>query len=304
MVDNKLGELLYDAGWQQGVLLPALPWTVVYQTDNPLTKIAKAAKRQDTLNSKQKGVLTGIDSPLRGIASGITRKEDYLVIASQDCDLVSNVSEEPTIVAMRAFVTDNENISQYAGSNSAQYFLLDPERRLVAQSSILVLIEKPVLMDLTPELGAIDTVTKQRFARWVAHRFDRTAFAESVVGAVVKPILDNLAQMLKDNDPDLDALNMVKEIRLAKISGDHPYKVRLLFIIPESGLPDNGVALAHLASRMHGWFNPLAACLSTWDARHIYEISVGNYLDTQQIYLDHVTYRGRTIQGLLPPPRN
>lgn len=96
---------------------------------------------------------------------------------------------------------------------------------------------------------------------------------------------------------------MVKEVRLAKISGNLPYNVRLLFIIPESGLPDGGIALARLVSRMRGWFNPLAARLVAWDTRHIYGISVGDYQDTQQIYLDHYTYRGRTIQGLLPLSR-
>jgi hypothetical protein len=157
-------------------------------------------------------------------------------------------------------------------------------------------------MKFTPELGAVDASTKHRFARWVAHRFDRSAFAEKVVGAVVKPILDNFSQMLKDNDPDLDALDMVKEVRLGKITGGPPYEVRLLFIIPESGLPDKGIALARLVSRIRSWFNPLAARLVAWESRHIYNITVGDYHDTQQIYLDHFTYRGRTIQGLLPPP--
>ena len=65
----------------------------------------------------------------------------------------------------------------------------------------------------------------------------------------------------------------------------------------------NGIALDRFVARMKGWFNPLAARLVAWDALHIYEITVGDYLDTQQIYLDHYSYRGQTIQGLLPPPR-
>src|SRR5437588_4372332 len=96
---------------------------------------------------------------------------------------------------------------------------------------------------------------------------------------------------------------MVKEVRLAKIVGNPPFDVRILFIVPESGLSDNGIALARIVSRMRGWFNPLAARLVAWEARHIYEITVGDYLDTQQIYLEHYTYRGQTIQGLLPSPR-
>ncbi len=240
---------------------------------------------------------------MHGVANGITRKEDHLVIVSQDCDIVSNISEEPNVVAMRAFITDNKDILRYGGSNSSHYFLLDDQRGLVAESSIIVLLEKPVLVGLTPELGILDETIKQRFAYWVAHRFNRYAFSDNVVGAVIKPILDNLSKMQEDNDPVLEALDMVREVRLAKIIENPPYEVRLLFVIPENGLPDGGVGLARIISRMRDWFNPLAARLVAWDARHIYEITVGDYNDTQQIYLDHYSYSGRTIKGLLPPPR-
>lgn len=300
MADNKLGEHLYNSGWRQGVLLPSLPWSVIYRSEDPLSKIAKTAKRQ----AEQVDIPAIMDLPLRGIgiASGITRREDYLVIASQDCDLVRSLSEEPNIVAMWAFTTENSSILRYADSNSSHYFLLDHKRGLVAESSVMVLIEKPVLLNFTPEPGACDSPTQERFARWIAHRFDRPAFDDDVVGAVIKPILDNLSQMQKDTDPDLDALDNVKEVRLARIVGKPPFDVRLLFIIPEDGLPDNGVALAHLVFRMRTWFNPLAARLVAWDARHLYEITVGDYLDTQQIYLEQYTYRGQIIQGLLPTP--
>lgn len=304
MADNMLGERLYETGWRQGVLLPALPWSVVYQVNDPLSKIAKTAQQQGAVEVKQRDLLAATDLPPYsiGVASGITRKGDRLVIASQDCDIASNLSEEPCIVAMRAFITENANILRFADSNSSHYFLLDHRRGLVAESAIIVLIEKPALIGLTPEPGILDVAIKQRFARWIAHRFNRPAFHENVVGAVIKPILDHLSQMQKEKDPELAALDMVREVRLAKIVGSPPYEVRLLFIISESGLPDNGIALARLVAHIREWLNPLAARLVAWDARHFYEISVGDYLDTEQIYLDHYTYRGQTIQGLLPPP--
>lgn len=298
MADNKLGEYLYDSGWRQGVLLPPLPWSVIYRSDDPLSKIARTAKRQ----AGQVDISAATDLPLHGIgiASGITRKEDRLVIASQDCDIVRSLSEEPNIVAMRAFTTENSNILKYADSNSSRYFLLDRRRGLVTESTVMVLIEKPVLLNFTPEPGAFDSATQERFARWIAHHFDRPALDDDVVGAIIKPILDNLSQMQKNGDPELEALDTVKEVRIAKIVGKPPFEVRLLFIIPQEGLSDKGVALAQLVSRIRTWFNPLAARLVAWDARHLYEISVGDYLDTQQIYLEQYTYKGQIISGLLP----
>src|SRR5580700_9369170 len=127
MADNMLGVQLYNAGWRQGVLLPPLPWSVIYRIDEPLNKIAKAATKRQT-GQRDSGAIP--DLPLTGlaIASGITRKEDYLVIASQDCDIVRSLSEEPNIIAIRAFMTDNSSILRYADSNSARYFLLDRNR--------------------------------------------------------------------------------------------------------------------------------------------------------------------------------
>src|SRR5579872_5069817 len=257
MVDDRLGELLYKAGWNQGILLPALPYSVIYKVDEPLSKIAKSAnKNRGVAGSGQKGAsaATGLPSGKIGVAFGITRQEDRLVIASQDCDIVRNVNEEPNIVAIRAFVTENERILRYANGNSSRYFLLDHNRGLVAESSLMVLIEKPVFLDLKPEPGAFDTATKLRFARWVAHRFDRFPFPDTVVGAVIKPLLENFSQMQRDNDAELDALDVVREIRLAQIDGPPPFDIRILFIIPESGLPDGGLALARLVNRIRGWF--------------------------------------------------
>ncbi|MGB8345388.1 MAG: hypothetical protein WCD86_10920 [Ktedonobacteraceae bacterium] len=297
MADNKLGEHLYSSGWRQGVLLPPLPWSVIYRSDDPLCKIAKAAKRQ----AEKVDIPAATSLPLHGIGLAWgTRQEDYMVIASQDCDIVRSLSEEPNIVVMRAFTTENSSILRYADSNSSHYFLLDRKRGLVAESSVIALIEKPVLLNLTPKPGTYDSATQERFARWIAHRFDRPAFDDDVVGAVIKPLLDNLSQMQKDGDPDLDALDNVKEVRLAKIAGKPPFDVRLLFVIPEDGLPDKGVAVARLVFRIRTWFNPLAARLVAWEAHHLYEITVGDYLDTQQIYLEQYTYQGQIIRGLLP----
>ncbi len=302
MIDNMLGEQLYHSGWHQGVLLLQFPYSVIYRSDEPVSKIARKANRHQT---EQRDIQVIADLPFRGIgiASGIVRQGDYLVIVSQDCDLVRNLNEDPNIIAMRAFTTSNNDILKYADSNSTRYFLLDRNRGLVAESSFLVLIEKPVLKHFKPEPGVPDSATQERFARWVAHKFDRPAFEDDIVGAIIKPILDNFSQMQKASDLDLRAMDNVKELRLAKVIGNPPFDVRLLFIIPEQGLPDKGVALARLVSRMREWFNPLAARLVAWDAHHLYEITVGDYLDTQQIYLEHYTYRGQVIRGLLPPSR-
>ncbi len=68
MVDNMLGEQLYNSGWHQGVLLPQLPYSVVYRSDDPVSKIARKANRHQT-EQRDTQVIAGL--PFRGIRIGL-----------------------------------------------------------------------------------------------------------------------------------------------------------------------------------------------------------------------------------------
>jgi hypothetical protein len=302
MADDTLGQQLYDAGWDQGVLLPALPWGINFHLDDPLTPIARAAQKEAELAYQEAVQRSSTPLLRRGFARGINREKERLVVASQACDLVKKPGVEPTILALRAFTTDKSKILQSAATNSAYYFLLDPQRGLIADATTTALIEKPLLSLYTPEPGISDAATQARFARWLARRFNRPAIPEGVVGAIVKPILENLRQMQEASDPALEALDAVQEVRMARPTGEPPYNIYLVFIISGTELPDQGMALAHLVRRMRSWFDPGKARLVAWGARNLYQISAGDYLDTDQIYLDHYTYQGQTILGLTPPP--
>lgn len=37
MADKLLGQQLYATGWRQGTLLSVLPWSVIYNANDPLT---------------------------------------------------------------------------------------------------------------------------------------------------------------------------------------------------------------------------------------------------------------------------
>lgn len=84
MVDKLLGRKLYDTGWHQSTLLPALPWSVIYNSNEPVTRIAKSANQQiaHASRGKSESASTIITPELYRIASGITREKDYLVIIS------------------------------------------------------------------------------------------------------------------------------------------------------------------------------------------------------------------------------
>ena len=297
MSDISVEGQLEEAGWEQGSLLPPLASSVIFLPSNPVTTASRTVMR--------KGEATPF--PATGftphhIASGTPRATDRLVVVTQTCDIVRSPNVEPTVMTMRAFVTENKNILGAAASNSTRNFLLDPGRGLVVDATVVSMIEKPFLATLTPEVGAPDPETQQRLASWLGHRFNRPALPDRVVEAVVAPILEHLRAMQDEGDEDWHILDEVREVRIARIIGGLPFDVRLLFIVPETGLSDQGVGLARLAGRMREWFDPQAARLVNAQPITYHNITVADYHRTDRIYLDYHTYRGRTIQGLGPIP--
>ncbi len=201
---------------------------------------------------------------------------------------------------MRVYTTDNARALSAAASNSARTFLLDPDRRLVVDATVLSVIEKPVLETVSPQPGAPNASIERRFARWVAARFSRYAFPDPIVASVTGPILDGLRRLQQSGSPDLAALDPLAEIRVAPTDGDPPYNVSLLFIVGEIGLPDGGNALARLVGHIDGWLTPGQAHLASWEAFNYGEISVRDYLDHEKLQLDEYTYQGATVRGLEP----
>lgn len=297
MSDISVEQQLADAGWEQGSLLPPLASSVIYLPSNPVTSASRAAVCKGEATPFPASGFTA-----HHIASGTSRASDRLVVATQTCDIVRSPNVEPTVMTMRAFVTENKNILGAAASNSTRNFLLDPDRGLVVDATVISMIEKPFLATLTPEIGVPDPATQRHFALWLGHRFNRPALPDRVVEAVVVPILEKLRTMQEEGDEDWHILDEVLEVRVARIPGDLPYDVRLLFIVPETGLADGGVGLARLTGRMRGWFDPQAARLVNAQPLTYRSISVADYHATDRIYLDYYTYRGRTIQGLGPIP--
>lgn len=101
MADEFLGKRLYEAGWSQGTLLPVLPWSVIYNSNNPITKIARTAQQKIDAQTRRQSEATPIEvaSPPYSIASDISRPKDYLALISQDCDIVKDPNQIPTIFA-------------------------------------------------------------------------------------------------------------------------------------------------------------------------------------------------------------
>lgn len=306
MADEHLGEQLVAAGWQQGALLPPVESSIYFHLDKPLTKIARDAQPILASEVKQQQTEKKPAHFHHAVASGRSRKQaDRLVVITQTCDINKSPDVEPVVWAIRAFFTKNSDMLKRAGGNSKRQFLLDESRGLVAEMTNLVAIEKPVLADFDPEQGALDEATRRRFSHWIADRFERVPQPEQVVRAVIRHILDNLRQAENDNAPDVEVLQHIREVRFAKLEGDPPYNVQLVFMATQPGLSSGEYsALSRLVVKMREWLAAGGeAKLDAWDVATPADISLEDYLNTDKLDLDEYTYRGRTVRGLTPLPR-
>lgn len=289
-----LGRKLYANGWTQGVLLDPVAISVVFAPAHPVSKLAKAALRKTAPD-------TSLPSAIPyGVAYGVPSSTIRLVIISQPCDIVKPLNDEPNILAMPVFRTDNVKILGPAAANSSRYFLLDASRGYVVDGTTCSVIEKPVLEPLTPEVGVGTDDLRRRFARWLARRFNRPALPDDVVAAIVKPLLENLRVLQEQGKLDLELLDRVLEVRVRVANPSLPFSFDLLFIVEE---PDDTLELrlAAFMGDVRKWFIPEVAVLNHWHALAYGEISVADYLAAEQIYLDEYTYRGGTIRGLVAP---
>lgn len=271
------------AGWDQGALLPALPEFFVYSSDHP---VSKAARRDRARREMEGEELDGVH--LHAVAA--PRGEEWVVIASQVCDLAKPVDHEPRVDALRAFETTNPELLRVADQNSVKYFLLDPRRGLIADATFRVQLEKPVLALHRPMPGVPpeDLARRRRFARWLARRYDRPALPDDVVRAIGTPIRDLLKQ-LAEIDTDMRAtLDLVEEVRIGGQWDESLLRFHILFLIAQEAEDSAPLALAPLVSRLTEELDPQEAVLTGWAARSRRYISLADAEATEPIFLARI----------------
>jgi len=267
---------------------------VNFDPDRPLNRIAKRTV------AEQKPAL-GHEYFPHIHATGTLPSSHFFVLASQTCDVIKHEAQEPTVVVLGAFETDNPKVLAEAEGNSPRYFLLDSGNSLVVDARKLALIEKPLLAKMERLSPDLPEEARQRFARWIGRRFNRPALPDLVVELIAGPIVDKMFELRVEKDPNGEVLDAVSEVRIADLQGEPPYEVRLLFVMDDMETSaGTRLALARLVVDMQGWLSGNGRIVA-WDAASLYEISAGDYFNTVPLYAEHLTYQGAVKEGAAPP---
>lgn len=123
---TSIGERLRNAGWHQGSLFSGEGLALARNT-----------------------VQGGSGGP--GLDSRCLANDDVCVIASQDCDVVSDTEEDvEALVCERIEITKAQSLAN-PRRYSARYFPVDPDAGLVALAASRLLIAKEVLLQRQPK---------------------------------------------------------------------------------------------------------------------------------------------------------
>jgi hypothetical protein len=210
---------LLAAGWCQGAVfsLPGATYAWIDKADSGDREPAKIRTRQ-------------------------IRARELLVLASQDCDILS--TDEPRVEALLVRIKDKAGDRGYLAriaNNSYREFVLDPERGFVADARVRVQIAKELLNGIKPDPWAMDGRTREDFVDWLAGRYDRPPIQTAIFEALCRPIRNELERLQAEAPDIFAALNRsVRRIRIRlPPPGSPTLDLGLLFIL-EDAIDDEG----------------------------------------------------------------
>jgi hypothetical protein len=274
------GRRLYDRGWRQGCVI-----------ELPATQHSLVAR--DTVEQVS------------------VSEEMRLVLTTQDCDAVKPSERLPWLEAIGC-VTDPER-AKTVMANDARFFVLDPERGLVADRAVMATVSRDVLEELPdpdPPCGG-DTQRARRFGIWLGARYDRPALPDEAVEHIQRPLGEAFRKLCSPGKL-YHQLNVdLYEVRLVgAASGSPPFIVSLLFVLREGApveaselaiaevIAEAGFAVEEVAS--DDALQASSVHLRRWIAAPPSRLTLAAYADSIPVSLASETYRGDEVVGAEP----
>jgi hypothetical protein len=284
-----LENAISEAGWEQGSLLGDVGDAFLFSPNTPITVEAQAAA--DSLSDHN----MEIEMAVRDATEG-----QLCILITHTCDILKPPAKYPRVEVLRCFVEQDKGKAIEADTNSARYFLVDPDKNLVADIATRTSVEKAVLLTRQPMDWPSSETRFKRFRNWLGSRYTRPVDPEEVVEVLNKPITTRVRQIRKKNINDLsDVLDLVKRIHVFRKNDSEPYDVTLLFFLEEEDWEQGSGEVECLFEDLREQVSTEQVILSyevTTEAR----ISLSDYLATTYFDLDSYSYEGEDEVGAEP----
>lgn len=279
-----LGESLLKAGWYQGSLFSA-----------------------PSLRYAWNGPPEAHGTDPSAIRSRKAKASERLVLVSQECDIAADVQAEPFVEALICTVEKRKEFLAGIDRNSARWFAISLEKGLVAQARYRVQIAKELLKEYTPEPWPSDPDRLSRFIRWLARRYDRPAFPDSMVDAFERPLAAALDELFSNQPAVASAFNRaIREIRVnMPLAEAPPFDLQLVLLARTERLTEAEADAIEVVTReIQSSLDPAPVRLNP-EIRVLTEeeMTMAEYFATRPLFLEYHTYRGNEVEGAEPTPR-
>jgi hypothetical protein len=275
---TSIGERLYSASWRQGSLFRGEGLAV--------TRNVLRSNSPDVTTEHRR--LTG---------------DEWCVVVSQDCDVLSDVEQEVEVLVCERLPAQKARDLASNRRYSSRYFLVNPDTGLVALAAERLFVAKEVLLGRDPEDWPTST-RLSRFVQWLGRRYTRPALPNDLVVDFQAPIVDVLAWLAKKQPHIMQAFSeAVQELRVVPPESINlPFDIELVFILNETGLSEQAAdALNAVETVIRGAINPERVRIIDIRSRSPEQMSVAEYFSSAPLFLDSLTFRGEEIHGAKPP---
>lgn len=274
------GQTLYEAGWRQGSVFK-LEGAAVY-----FNKILNGA----TL----------------GAGNKLVKRNQWLVVTSQECDIVAPDDKEPYIEAMVCRKESANHVNNIR-NKSARSFAVDPDNCIVANAPYKLQLDKGLLLGVTPQPWPSTDENFDLFVRWLATRYDRPSVSDEIVKVFDNPVRDVLEQLAEDQPVVWDVFNKaVRETRVTpQLREDPPYELHITLLSRSVSLTDEELEAVNRV------YDKILSCVDRtqvslddeprWVSSET--ISLAEYEQTRLLSLEFLSYQGDTPIGALPVAR-
>lgn len=265
-----------------------------FSLNSPTTKAAQQAQSQ-AQESFEARLAEGEEPLPIGQALVPLIDNEVLCVVSQTCDIDANEEVEPFVEVVPAYEASDEQEKRNADRNSARRFLLCPERELIIDATRRFTLEKAVLKEYEPDNPTLDEVRERRLRRFLSRRGGRAALDDGVVKHVTGPIDEVFSKKRLRS-----ALEPLVSIRIDHLEGSPPYIVQMTFLTSRDLNVEEEEALEVLVGEIDKQLRKGSAHLESWSCIQEEQIALGAFRATDEVYLEHYTYRGEEIVGEEP----
>jgi hypothetical protein len=189
--------------------------------------------------------------------------------------------------------------------NSSRWFLVNEEKRFVAQAPYRLYIEKAALEQFEPEDWSLEGEDLERFARWLARRYIRPAYPNEFVEVVQNPLNEIFGNAPENIVGDFS--RVVREVRISKSSVQGPpYNIVFVLLTLREDVTEQELkAIDSIQDDIYHALSPIQQVDDVnFALRTLDEMSAAEYFATDPVYLEHLTYEGEEhARGAEPPPQ-